>query len=139
MTGKGSGAAVLESGDLLLLYTTRGCFHNPTRDRGRVIGEAAVESDVKALDPQVELSGRKFTTGCRISVSRLAPAREGIELAPLVPKLRAFPDPESWSTRMRRPLVPLPPTDVKFLRRRLQRIAVDDPASVIDGYVALAR
>jgi hypothetical protein len=28
----------LKSGDRLLIYTTRGCFKNPTRDRGRIIG-----------------------------------------------------------------------------------------------------
>jgi len=35
-------AEKLEPGDALLLYTTRGCFRNPTRDRGRVIGRATV-------------------------------------------------------------------------------------------------
>ncbi|HKF79950.1 MAG TPA: hypothetical protein VKB17_03920, partial [Thermoleophilaceae bacterium] len=35
-------ASALTLGDRLLLYTTRGCFHNPTRDRGRVIGAGEV-------------------------------------------------------------------------------------------------
>ena len=103
-----------------------------------MIGEAKVASEVKTLDPPLELTGRKFTTGCRIAVQRLTPAREGVELAPLVRKLEAFPDPESWSARMRRPLVPLPSADVKLLRTRLRRVATNDPVSVIDGYRALA-
>ena len=32
-------AVALAPGGLLLIYTTRGCFHNPTRDRGRVVRE----------------------------------------------------------------------------------------------------
>jgi hypothetical protein len=35
-------AQQLSPGDVLLLYTTRGCYHNPSRDRGRVIGEAEI-------------------------------------------------------------------------------------------------
>ena len=34
----------LTTGDRILLYTTRGCFRNPTRDRGRVIGVAREEA-----------------------------------------------------------------------------------------------
>jgi hypothetical protein len=131
-------AAALQPGDRLLLYTTRACFHNPRRDRGRVIGEATVESEVKTLERQVELSGRRFITGCRISIRRLAPARQGVEIAPLVPKLQAFPDPASWSARMRRPLVTLPHADMRLLLTKLEQVATDDPASVIDNYRALA-
>jgi hypothetical protein len=112
-------------------------FDNPSRDRGRVIGEAGVESGVRALATPLELAGRNFTSGCRIAVRRLAPAREGVELAPLVPKLGAFPDSQSWSARMRRPLVPFPSADVKLLRNQLRRVAVN-PDAVLDGYRALA-
>jgi hypothetical protein len=34
-------------GDRLFLYTSRGCFGNPTRDRGRVIGEAGVAGPLR--------------------------------------------------------------------------------------------
>src|SRR6202051_2908697 len=37
--------SALEPGDQLFLYTTRGCFHNPTRDRGRVVGVAKATTD----------------------------------------------------------------------------------------------
>jgi hypothetical protein len=37
-------AEALAVGDVLFLYTTRGCFRNPTRDRGRVIGRAVVKA-----------------------------------------------------------------------------------------------
>ena len=40
----------LEAGDALYLYTTRGAFGNPTRDRGRVIGRATADQAVRPLD-----------------------------------------------------------------------------------------
>ena len=126
-------AAALNDGDLLLLYTTRGCFRNPTRDRGKVIGEAVVEGTTKELTNPVELAGRSFTIGCRISIRRLTPVRSGVELSPLVPDLQAFPDSSSWSARMRRPLVPLPSSDVNRIRSELRRVTAD-PLSVMNGY-----
>ena len=41
-----SQAMALEIGDELLVYTTRGCFRNPGRDRGRVMGLAKVTTHV---------------------------------------------------------------------------------------------
>jgi hypothetical protein len=113
--------ASLRPGDALLLYTTRGCFHNPTRDRGRVIGEAEVVSKPVELDDPVELGGRKFSVGCRLRIIALTELREGIELAPLVPRLTSFPDDESWTVHMRRPLLALASADAALLRRRLAR------------------
>jgi hypothetical protein len=50
-----SDAERLAAGDRLLLYTTRGCFHNPTRDRGRVIGVATVRHAAKVPVPAAVL------------------------------------------------------------------------------------
>lgn len=105
----------LSRGDRLLLYTTRGCFHNPTRDRGRVVGVAYAASSVSVLEPPVTVAGRDFGLGCRLTVGTLAPFPRGVELAPLVSQLSVFPDPASWSARMRRPLVPLPEADAELL------------------------
>jgi len=122
----------LRPGDGLLLYTTRGAFHNPTRDRGRVIGEARVTSPAVDLDPPITVAGRDFTTACDIESLALAPMREGVELAPLVPEMRAFPDPRTWSVHLRRPLVPLPRADANHLRRRLRSVACE-PSAVLGG------
>lgn len=114
----------LRPGDELLLYTTRGCFHNPTRDRGRLIGIASATSAVNDLDPAVHVAGRDFPLGCDLQITRLAPLRGGgVELAPLVSRLRVFPDPASWSVRLRRPMLALPPSDARFLRRQIERVA----------------
>jgi hypothetical protein len=45
-----SEVAALGPGDHLLLYATRGAWHNPGRDRGRIIGSATPLSAVRALE-----------------------------------------------------------------------------------------
>jgi hypothetical protein len=53
--------AALEIGDELFIYTTRGCFHNPNRDRGLVIGLALVSLDVRDLPKPVVFGERRFS------------------------------------------------------------------------------
>ena len=63
---------VLTTGDELFLLTTRGCWHNPTRDRTRVIGRARVATGVETYARPVSIAGRDFTRGCGIDVDLLA-------------------------------------------------------------------
>lgn len=128
----------LEEGDALLLYTTRGCFRNPGRDRGRVIAEARVVSPVAALAEPVEIAGRRFELGCGIAFDSLARKGAGVIVAEMVEELDAFPDPASWSARMRRPLVEMPSKDQELIRARLAPQLV--PAGEALGeYLRLAR
>jgi NAD(P)-dependent dehydrogenase (short-subunit alcohol dehydrogenase family) len=94
----------LAVGDELLIYTTRGAYRNPSRERGRVIGTATVASAVEALDVPVEFGGREFPRGCGITVTSLAPWGRGVELQPLVDRLAVFPNAKTWSIQLRRPL-----------------------------------
>lgn len=132
----------LAPGDELFIFTTRGCWHNPTRDRGRVIGRATVTSPVAAYDEPVVIAGREFTRGCGIAVRSLAPVGEGVELAPLVPRLAAFPSANGWGIRLRRPLLELPAADADLLREHLAA-ADHNRDAVLQGYLdrvaALAR
>ena len=113
-------AQALEAGDVLYLYATRGCFRNPTRDRGRVIGRATVASRAARARTPPTFGGRAFPFVVELRIEALAPLRQGLELAPLVPQLpRTFPDPASWSIRMRRALVPLDARDAAVIARRL--------------------
>jgi hypothetical protein len=115
-------AEALEGGDVLLLYTTRGCFRNPTRDRGRLIGRAIVESPVQRQERPVTFAGREYPLLVRLRIEVLAPLRTGVELAPLVPRLPAtFPNPSSWSVRLRRALVPIEAADALLLERALSQ------------------
>jgi hypothetical protein len=109
----------LAVGDTLFLYTTRGCFHNTTRDRGRVIGSAVVTAPVEPLEKGVVVMGREFWLACTFDLLALAPRDDGVVLADLVPRLAAFPIKRAWSTRMRRPLLTLPPKDAALIDRKL--------------------
>ena len=106
-------------GDRLFLYTTRGCFRNPGRDRGRVIGEAVVASSVTLLPQSVVFGGRSFPFGCDLRISGLAARDAGLELREMVDRLHRFPDPRTWSAQLRRVLVPLDAHDAAILRASL--------------------
>ncbi len=110
----------LAVGDRLFLYTTRGCFRNPTRDRGRIIGVAQVVSAATRSARPPTFDGVEYPYVVRLQIESLAPLRGGVELAPLVAQLgRTFPDPATWSVRMRRALVPLDADDAAFLAAEL--------------------
>lgn len=119
--------------DTLFLYTTRKCFHNPTRDRGRVVGRAVVTSPVQPLKESVVVMGREFVLGCTFDLIGLAPRHEGVVLADLVPRLDAFPIKDAWAARMRRPLLTLPPHDAALLEQELARL-IREPSSTVASY-----
>jgi hypothetical protein len=113
-------AARLEKGDRLLLYTTRGCFRNPPRDRGRVIGIAKVERGAQALAESVRFGSREFPIGVDIQLETLVARDDGVMLAPLVPELpRTFPNPAAWSATMRRALVPIDDEEADWIVKTL--------------------
>jgi hypothetical protein len=117
--------------DKLVLYTTRGCFRNPTRDRGRVVGTAEVTSHPQALKTAVTFDGRQFDRGCALRIDRLVPADQGPELAGLVGTLDTFPSsPSSWPTHIRRTLVPLNEHDFAVLDRSLAQADVGRKAAL---------
>ena len=129
-------AGGLQPGDKAFLYTTRGCFRNPTADRGRVIAEAEITSAVTPLDKPV-VFGRMFTVGCTLDIQALAPARTGLDLAEAAPSLHAFRVTERWSVYLRRPLVPLDDHDAKLLSSHLKPLTTR-PAEVLPEYQRLA-
>lgn len=112
--------AALASGDRLFLYATRGAWHNPTRDRGRVIGTATATTAVRAFDVPIEIAGRAFHSGCDLRIDGLVPYPGGLELQPLVEQLEAFPRPHAWSIYLRRALLRLPEADRALLDRMLR-------------------
>jgi hypothetical protein len=114
----------LAIGDELFLTTTRGCFHNPSRDRTRIIGRASVESEVLPLQQHIEIAGRRFAASCDIALHSLAPYRGGVELAPLVSDIECLRDSTAWGMRLRRPLLELSASDRVLVNQRLQQIAL---------------
>lgn len=62
-----------------------------------------------------------------MEVRTLTPYLTGVELAPLVDRLMAFPDKTAWSIRLRRPLLELPSVDAALVREHL--VAQEFPAA----------
>ena len=133
-----SQAAALDIGDELLIYATRTCFHNPKRDRGRVIGLALVSSDVRDLAEPIVFGERRYTSGCTLDIQSVAPLHNGVELRPLVPKLHAFPDGRTWNMRLRRPLVPVDKHDAALLKHRLNPL-LEPLNRHLDAYIKAGR
>ena len=129
-----SDAERLAPGDLMLLYTTRGCFHNPPRDRGRVIGVATAKRAAERLNMPIRFGERDFPIGVDLQLHSLVPRDDGIELAPMVASLpRTFPNPQAWSATMRRALVPFDADEAalivgQFAGRRVTKQSVESYA-----------
>lgn len=125
----------LAPGDGLFLYTTRGCFKNPTRDRGRVIAEGTAVGSVHTLDDPPEFGGRSYPVGCAVEFRTATAWPEGVELGPLVGRLTTFAGAEKvWSIRLRRPLLTLPRADAELLRGRLDALRPRPLPDVLPHY-----
>jgi len=112
----------INTGDRLFLYTTRGCFRNPSIHRGRVIAEATVTSPVSLLDEPASFGEHLYPLGCTLHITGLAPRDKGPEMVDLIDKLHLFADlkPEAWGTRLRRVLAPIDKHDASILHRKLR-------------------
>ena len=133
-----SQAAALEIGDELFFYTTRECFHNPIRDRDRVMGLALMKSDVRDLAEPVTFGDRRYTSGCALDIQGVAPLHDGVELRPLVPQLHAFPDARTWTIRLRRPPVRLDEHDAALVKRQLNPL-LKPLNRQLDAYIKAGR
>lgn len=126
-------ARQLRVGDRLLLYTTRGCFHNPTRDRGRIIAEASVAQAAREPSDPLELIGRTFTLEVGLQIASAAPIHRGVVLSELVERLDVFPNKAAWSARMRRTTLKLGRRDSVLLLAELRPLLI--PLSeALSGY-----
>jgi hypothetical protein len=131
---RSASVSCLRANDNLLLYTTRGCFRHPSRDRGRVIAYATVDSEVSVLDMPVEFNGRIFPVGCSLHIQTLTPYGAGVELAEYASRMHIFRNPKSWGIYIRRTLVAIDNHDYCLLQQALGEVAVE-PTKVITEYV----
>ncbi|MFI7279905.1 hypothetical protein ACIBOV_06530 [Micromonospora chersina] len=123
----------LAPGDRLFLYATRGAWHNPPRDRGRVIGVAAAATAVRPLEEPIEIAERTFHSACELHVEGIVPYPGGLELRPLVERLDAFPKPHAWNIYLRRALVRLSDADRAILDQGLAPM-LGPPDQVLSTY-----
>ncbi len=125
-------------GDSLLLYTTRGCYRNPTRDRGLVMGAARVVSEATALAEPVRFGDREFGIGLGLEIDGVCPVHTGVELGGLQGRLELLPTAGPWSYRMRRTLVRVSERDEKVIRELLEPM-LHPVGDVLAGYEQAAR
>lgn len=83
----------IRAGDRAVLYTSRGAFHNPTRDEARLAGLATVTGACK-LSEEIEIAGREFTWACPITVDVLLPERQGPSVRALAPSFTSSSAPK---------------------------------------------
>jgi hypothetical protein len=96
-----------------------------------VIGVATVVRRAKDLSEPVRFGDREFPVGVELRIGSLVPRGRGVEVSPLIPRLReSFPDERAWSARLRRALVPLTTHDGRTLENALSRTK---PARVEDA------
>jgi hypothetical protein len=117
--GRRSLAATLAVGDEVFIYATRGCFHNPGRDVGRIVSQATVGSTVRDMPEPVVFKDHSYTSSCELAIRGLAGFGHGLDMRLLVPELHAFPDPGSWALRLRTAALSLDEHDAALLRDQL--------------------
>jgi hypothetical protein len=93
--------AAMRAGDRAVLYTTRGAFHNPTRDQARLVGLVTVDASPSQADQPVAFGDREFTWACPIRIELLLPERTGASVRALVPDLDLVKKPHAWSSYFR--------------------------------------
>lgn len=106
-------------GDRVFIYSTRGAWRNPTRDRGRVIACGDVVADPRSLEEPITIAGRDFALEVPLRIDRVAPYPTGLVLADFVEVLDLFPNKHAWSARLRTSILPLTPHDETLLDERL--------------------
>ena len=132
-------ARKLAPGDFLFLYTTRGCFGNPSRDRGRIIAKTVVLAPAASVDPPVRFADREYPLVVRLEILTLAPFRTGLELSPLVPRLPVtFPRAHGWAVRLRRALVPVDSAEADMLDQLLAPLTEPYPLALTSYEEVLA-
>jgi hypothetical protein len=115
-------AAQIQPGDSLVLYVTRGAFHNPTRDRSQIAGLATVMSPVSPLRKPVVIDGREFTMACDLKIDVVLAERQGVPVEPLVRRLSFVKKKDVWGGYFRSGLVQLPVGDFRTITRALGQL-----------------
>jgi hypothetical protein len=126
----------LHAGDRVLLYAATAIYGKGKRARGRLIGAADATSDVHPLDQEIQLAGRTYGLGATLDLQGLAEYGTGIEIPPLLGRVKVFPtnQPNSWPPMLQRPLLRLMPDDFLIIIGELQPL-LRAPDETVAGYL----
>jgi hypothetical protein len=126
--GSARRAGLIRPGDRLLLYVSRGAFHNPTRDESQLVGVAEVASPVARLRKPLAMAKREFVCACSLRFEVTLPEREGVNIRSLVERLTLVRRKEVWGQYFRSGLVQVSARDFKIMadavRRRARELGV---------------
>lgn len=100
----------LSEGDDVVVYATRGCWHNPTRDFAQVAAIGRIASPV-CVEP-VDVAGEIMAAHCALDLDVVLPERAGLPFSDLLECLQLTQGRTSWGPLFRRTIVALPPADV---------------------------
>lgn len=119
-----------EPGERVALYTTRGAYRNPTRDRSQIIGLGRVTG--KAVRRDINVAGKTYAASFPIGIDAITESRQGLPFEPLVEHLTFITTKRTWGGALRRPLVRIPDADFKQIERRFMahhRTSIASPAA----------
>jgi hypothetical protein len=110
----------IDRGDGLIVYVSRGAFHNPHRDVSQVVAVARIESPPVSLRRPLKIAGRTFVVKCDLSIESSLPERGGVPIKPLVARLHLVKHPEAWGQYFRQGLIEIDEQDFRFLARQVR-------------------
>lgn len=109
----------IAAGDSAVLYTTRGAYSNPTRDRSRLQSIVDVVGEANHHEP-VEIAGREVTWSCPIQPRVVLEERQGPEVAPLAAELEHVKRPAVWGQYFRNSPIAVSARDFDVLAKAVE-------------------
>lgn len=104
-----------------MIYATRGCWHNPTRDRAQVVAVGSVASPVSHTS--VDVAGETMPQHCDLALDVVLAERGGIPFTDLVGRLSVTKGRDNWGPVLRRTIVALADRDIVTVRRAVDKAA----------------
>jgi hypothetical protein len=110
--------STIEPGDEAILYTSRGAFHNPTRDVARLVGLAEVTGTMR-VGEDIEIAGRDFAFFVPIKVTLLLPERTGPSVREFAPLLKVVKRKKVWGQYFRSSPIAVEDSDFSLMKTAL--------------------
>jgi hypothetical protein len=111
----------LAPGDDVVIYATRGCWHNPGRDRSQAVAVGTIASAIRAS--AVDVAGEAMPRRCSLDLEVVLAERAGVPFNDLVGRLDLTRGRAHWGMAMRRTIVSLTGRDVATIRRAVEHHA----------------
>lgn len=107
----------LAVGDRVAIYASRGCWHNPTRDRAQLAAVGVIRTSIS--QGSIDVGPETMPAWCDLSLTACLPSRQGLEFAPLTPRLSFINNKQAWGASLRRTIVRVPEKDLDLMEKAL--------------------